>query len=71
MECQKLTLDVKKLLSTRRCFSIQFYFELLVGKFTQFPDIIQEAKADLENLRRVEAENNSSINLETQTNEQD
>ena len=32
MERQKFAVDVKKLLSARRCFSIQFYFELLVGK---------------------------------------
>ena len=52
-------------------FQSSFILNSLLENFTQFPDIIQEAKADLENLRRVEAENNSSINLETQTNEQD
>ena len=30
---KSFTLDVKELLPTRRCFSIQFYIELLVGKF--------------------------------------
>ena len=52
MECQKFTLDVKELLPTRRCFSIQFYIELLVENFNQFPDIIEEAKADLESTTR-------------------
>ena len=52
-------------------FQSSFILKSLLENFTQFPEVIQEAKADLENLRRVEAENNSSINLETENNEQD
>ena len=52
-------------------FQSSFILKSLLENFTQFPVVIEEAKADLENLRRVEAENNSSINLETENNEQD
>ena len=52
-------------------FQSSFILKSLLKNFTQFPAVIEEAKADLENLRRVEAENNSSINLETENNEQD
>ena len=51
-------------------FQSSFILKSLLDNFTQFPEVIEEAKADLENLRRVEAENNSSINLETENNEQ-
>jgi len=50
-------------------FQATYILESILENFTQFPDIIKEAKADLENIKMVEAKNNDSINLENDSNE--
>lgn len=44
-------------------FQATFILESLLENFTQFPELMEEAKADLANIKRVEAENNSSVNV--------
>ena len=44
-------------------FQASFILESLLENFTQFPMLIEAAKADLANIKKVEAENNSSINI--------
>ena len=50
-------------------FQATYILESILENFTQFPDLIKEAKADLENIKMVEAKNNDSINLENDSNE--
>lgn len=44
-------------------FQASFILESLLENFTQFPVLIEAAKTDLANIKKVEAENNSSINI--------
>ena len=50
-------------------FQATYILESILENFTQFPDVIKEAKADLDNIKMVEAKNNGSINLENTSNE--
>ncbi len=50
-------------------FQATYIIESILENFTQFPEVIEEAKKDLENIKMVEAKNNASINIETATNE--
>ena len=50
-------------------FQASFILESILENFTQFPAILAEAKKDLENIKKIEAENNASITLETTDNE--
>ncbi len=50
-------------------FQATFILESILENFTQFPVLIEEAKKDLANIKAVEAKNNSSVNVETTSNE--
>lgn len=50
-------------------FQASFILESILENFTQFPTILAEARKDLENIKKIEAENNASITLETTDNE--
>lgn len=50
-------------------FQASFILESIIKNFTQFPLIVNEAEADLANIKKIEAENNSSITLDTTENE--
>lgn len=50
-------------------FQATFILTSILENFTQFPEVIKEATINLENIKTVEAKNNSSINLEKTSNE--
>lgn len=50
-------------------FQASFILESILTNFTQFPLIVKEAEADLANIKKIEAENNASINLDSTENE--
>ena len=50
-------------------FQATFILESILENFTQFPEVIKAASANLENIKLVEAKNNSSINVEKSNNE--
>ncbi len=50
-------------------FQASYILESILENFSQFPDIIQEAQNDLDNIKMVEAKNNASIDIESSANE--
>jgi hypothetical protein len=44
-------------------FQASFILESILTNFTQFPKIIKQAQSDLDNIKAIEAQNNSSINV--------
>ncbi|MGB2476006.1 MAG: tetratricopeptide repeat protein [Flavobacteriaceae bacterium] len=50
-------------------FQASFILESILENFTQFPEIIKHAKADLDNIKLVEAKNSSSINIDNTSND--
>ena len=44
-------------------FQASFILESILTNFTQFPEIIKQAQSDLENIKAIEAQNNSSVNV--------
>ena len=66
---KSLVLMSKNFYQLDDAFQATFILESILENFTQFPAIIKEAEADLENIKMVEAKNNGSINLENDSNE--
>ncbi len=50
-------------------FQATFILESILTNFTQFPDIIEQAKSNLENIEAIEAKSNSSINIKNEDEE--
>ena len=50
-------------------FQATYILESIIENFNQFPEIVKEAKKDIENIKMVEAKNNASISVETTSNE--
>jgi TolA-binding protein len=50
-------------------FQATYILESIIENFNQFPEIIKEAKKDIENIKMVEAKNNASISVENSSNE--
>lgn len=50
-------------------FQATYILESIIENFNQFSEIVKEAKKDIENIKMVEAKNNSSISVETSSNE--
>ena len=50
-------------------FQATYILESIIENFNQFPEIIKEARKDIENIKMVEAKNNASISVETPSNE--
>ena len=47
-------------------FQASYILESILTNFTQFPEIIKQATLDLENIKTIEAKNNSSIKLKSE-----
>ena len=47
-------------------FQASYILESILTNFTQFPEIIKQAMLDLENIKTIEAKNNSSIKLKSE-----
>lgn len=50
-------------------FQATYILESIIENFNQFPEIVKEAKKDIENIKMVEAKNNASISVENSSNE--
>ena len=50
-------------------FQATYILESIIENFNQFPEIVKEAKKDIENIKMVEAKNNASISIENSSNE--
>jgi len=50
-------------------FQATFILTSILENFTQFPEVVNEAQKNLDNIKMVEAKNNSSVNLEEKSNE--
>ena len=61
---QRVVVDVQNFYQLDDAFQATYILESIIENFNQFPEIVKEAKKDIENIKMVEAKNNASISIE-------